>query len=290
MEENFNISGKDYGFFDSHSYIASMQELRRNGFSPVSIPFSVIARLDRFKNGTDSGKKFWLESMIDTADAVAFSGKNPLYSIPNSFKLMPSSSYLTYICNDGVFIDGGLPITESHYYATSAPEFVRVRAGNQDYAILVQFHQNKKYRTAELYELGATPLGRGLGTAEINGKQADEFENSDLWLALMGYDFNKVPLDAKNLQARRLRNEYGILCRELIKKSYDGLIDGLGIYFPEPQTPMIMPLRLESAINSGSDSGKIGGLSSLIASPLSLPSRLVGIKEKEHDSTQSQNQ
>lgn len=215
------------------TYNRLMHEVIQAGLAPANVADVMRLVIEVF-NGSDSAQKNFLPCYyLGTADGVAYPSGTSEFS--GRFKLNTNSEWLEHDAKSKI------PIPNAVYVAIQGPEFVRVKVDNQEFALLAyKFTPTKAYRKEELYELGATSIARSLGVVKIGGKEVDEIENSDLWLALAHYDFRKSPTDASNQVARELRDDYRKAIFAILKqRGYD---KGMGVFLSsEEATPTIQP-------------------------------------------------
>ena len=212
-------------------YCELMPQLRQLALAPLNVAQVLQARVESIRVGSFEKKAFWLHQQFDSADGLAYAGEGSNSS--GRFKLVRNAELLLEIESDVHLVRGALSLSEDEYDQLPGPEFVRVRVEDEELALLTdKFDSGHSQDLAELHNLGATPLGRGLGVGEVNGKEIDEVEVSDLWLAIAGYDFAEDPNSEGNQSALNLRHEY----RHLVFTGEDVVNEqGMGIYLRDDQ-------------------------------------------------------
>ena len=255
---------KTYTTSEASNYVKAMSNFRnyQQGYPGQPLNFADIIRnrFDALKTKDLEAMKFFLDQYFYTPDALAYPGKNSEFS--GRFKFVRDSDLLLNIKDDVRVVNGVLELSDDEAYAgIQGQEFNRVNVDNIPFALLSEkFNPKNKYRTEELYELGATPLGRGLGIAEVNGKKIDEGINSDLWLAFLRGD--------KQL----LMGYRNAVREELNRREYVHPNQSMGVYLGSEQDNPSMRALFVSLLSNGSSAG--GDLS------LSNAARLVGVRSK----------
>ena len=176
---------KTYTSFEADNYIKEMTKLRSSGQYKLNAADIIRERLQALKTGEVELIRFWLDQYFHAPDGFAHPSKTSEFS--GRFKFVPDSDFLINIKNDAKTTYGSLELHGDETYAgIKGSEFVKVGADGQTFALSAdKFVHKEEYQTEELYELGATPLGRRLGIADIGNRKIDEIVNSDLWLAFL---------------------------------------------------------------------------------------------------------
>lgn len=223
------VLGKEYRIFDDDNYVNLMPQLIEKEQVPMNMAEVMRATLEGLRDNNRSAQEDFVDKWNDTSDGIAYPGKDSEFS--GRFKFVPDSRRLMQISPDVDLVDGALPLSDDDTYAAlQGTEFVRVTFENQEFALLADRFKPKEYTKEELYELGATPIGRRLGIGTDNKIGVDEVGNSDLWLAFSHYDFAKSPSDPLNQASRQLRADF---CAQVKQIYTDNR--GLGIYLGSEQ-------------------------------------------------------
>ena len=199
---------KTYTQFQEGNYIKEMSNLSSSGQYKINAADITRERLQALKRGELELIRLWLDQYFHTPDGFAHPSENPEFF--GRFKFVPDSDLLINIKDDAKITNGALELPDDETYAgIKGSEFVKVNSDGQTFALSAgKFTPNKNYKTEELYELGATPLGRRLGVAEVGDNKIDEIVNSDLWLAFLRGD-KQLLMDYRNeVSAEMQRRNY----------------------------------------------------------------------------------
>jgi len=278
--------------FKHNNYQNLMPALIKEDFIPMNTADIIKARLDAIASENIDEIYFWMGNHFTTTDAAVYPKRDSDFS--GRFKIDFDSKLLTCIDKKTSLFrpethlfnwtGTALPISNDYYFNIKGPEFRIISYYNIadhfdplkiEYAILnskaelLSKKRGEKYRTQELYELGATPIERPLKIIKIGDKEVNEVENSDLWLALSHYDFTKEPTCEQNKAARQLRDDYSnVIFREVIKLFLERKIlsgsECMGISLFEPNQPvsMILPWIMKDfrTFYEASGTGNFGGI------------------------------
>ena len=255
---------KTYTPSESTSYIKAMSNFRDPKLpylgQPLNFAEIIRERVQALKTKDIELMKFWLDQYFDTPDALAYARKNSEFS--GRFKFVPDSDLLLNIGTDAKVPNGALELSDDEDYAgLKGTEFNRVNVDDKPFALLAEkFKPHKEYRIEELYELGATPLGRHLGIVNTGGKNIDEAVNSDLWLAFLRGD-KKLLMDYRN-----------VVSEELNRRKYDNPNQSMGVYPGSEQDKPSIRALFVSDLSNRSGAGGDGTLND--------EARLVGVSSK----------
>lgn len=197
-----------------------MSKLRGSGYLPLNTHAMIKKRVEALKTRDLEEIKFWLDQSLHTPDGFAYPSQNLDFS--GKFKFVPDSDLLFHIDSRAKIISGALELpndeglpNDGHYVKLEGTEFNKISFNGQIFALLADKFDPRKqnYKLAELYDLGATPLGRHLGVVKIDGKEIDEVVNSDLWLAFLRGD-KQLLIDYKNNIIEELQRRGNLHPRE----------------------------------------------------------------------------
>ena len=258
---------KTYTPSEASNYVEAMSNFRNPEQGYLGQPFNfaeiIRERFHALKTRDIEAIKFFLDQYFDTPDAFAYPGKSSEFS--GRFKFVPDSDLLLNIGADAEVTNGALELSDDEAYAgLKGPEFRRVDVDGQPFALLEEkFNANKKYKTNELYEMGATPINRS-GYVNLDNETSlayiDETVNSDLWLAFLRGD-KKLLTDYRNA-----------VSEELNRRKYDNPNQSMGVYLGSEQEKPSMRALFVDDLNYRSNAGGDNLLSS--------SARLVGVSSK----------
>lgn len=249
---------KDYKSFRG-SYQAKMEELVASSLRPINLLDVMKKRLEGYSlTSGDRPVTYKVKEIIDFWNYHRFSTVDGVALNDNKFKVVHDAQQLIDIKPNTQFKKGFLVLASGQYEALEVPEFVKVGYNDVEYAVLVdKAKTNRNYRIEELYELGATPINKGLEIVKVGGKKINEVENSDLWLTLAHGDPRKNLDDEINQAATKLRNEYQKVFFEGKKQDDNG---AMGVYLLDAQSePTIRPWSIASVSEESNAWGRLLG-------------------------------
>ena len=223
------VLGKEYQIFNDDNYVNLMPRLLEKGQEPMNMAEVIRATVEALQDNNRSAQEDFVNKWNDTSDGIAYPGKDSEFS--GRFKFVPDSKLLMQINPDVDLVDGALPLSDDDTYAAlQGTEFVRVTVENQEFALLADKYKPTEYTKAELYRLGATPIGRRLGIGADNKIGIDEVGNSDLWLAFSHYNFAKSQSDPHNKTSLQLRTDFCAQAKQIFADNR-----GMGVYLGSEQ-------------------------------------------------------
>jgi len=225
---------KPYKIFGPDRYAMSMSELTSQGFEPQNLKFPMNAVIEVSDIDNAAKKAEWLGkgNYFGSIDGVAYPQKGSEFS--GEFTMVWNSELLKGLpSNADIFGAIDFPLNSNEAYTElTGPRFKRAFAGRQEFAVLAEkfegvasdftydvqrslFVPKTKpddidYWSKPLYEINATPTGRGrlLGLVTVDGREINEVENSDVWLSLAHGDPRNDLGDEVNLAAIALRRSF----------------------------------------------------------------------------------
>lgn len=241
---------KTYTPSEASTYIKAMSNFNDPNQHYSGKPFNfaeiIKERVVALRTGDIEAIKFFLDQYFDTPDALAYPAKNS--ELSGRFKFVSDSDLLLNVNDDSKTINGALELPDEDYAGLKGSEFIRVNVDGQPFALLAEKSKpDGQYRTEELYELGATPIGRHLGSVNL-GKEGflaykDEAVNSDLWLAFLRGD-------------RQLLTDYrNAVSEELSRRKYNDPNQSMGVYLGSEQDKPSMSALFASRLRGRSDAG-----------------------------------